>query len=142
MAVERRKYRDRRKYLIAAVHKRRRKVRAMAVAYKGGRCERCGYDRCADALDFHHRNPGEKDFSVSEKGYTRSWVRVKRELDKCVLLCSNCHRELHAQLAASAGNSRVTSGLIQGTRTASGGGNPELSAAITAESAETLHPLP
>ena len=92
-----RTYKDRRQYLIAAVHKRRRKVRQMAVEYKGGRCERCGYDRCIDALEFHHINSSGKDFSISDKGYTRSWDRVKEELDKCALLCANCHRELHAQ---------------------------------------------
>lgn len=69
----------------------------MAVDYKGGCCERCGYDRCIDALEFHHVNSSGKDFSISDKGYTRSWIKVKEELDKCMLLCANCHRELHAQ---------------------------------------------
>ncbi len=99
-----RTYADRRQYLIAAVHKRRRKVRQMAVAYKGGHCQRCGYDRCIDALEFHHSDSSKKDFSISEKGYTRSWDKVKEELDKCTLLCANCHREVHAQVAAPSGN--------------------------------------
>lgn len=95
--VEKRKYGDRRQYLIRAVHKRRRKVREMAVEYKGGKCEECNYDRCIDALEFHHTDPAEKDFSISQKGYTRSWTRVTEELDKCVMLCANCHREVHAK---------------------------------------------
>ncbi len=99
-----RKYADRRKYLIAAVHKRRKKVRRMAVEYKEGKCQSCGYSRCIDALEFHHNDSSKKDFSISEKGYTRSWDKVKEELDKCTLLCANCHRELHAQSAASIGN--------------------------------------
>jgi hypothetical protein len=99
-----RSYADRRKYLIAAVHKRRKKVRQMAVEYKGGKCQTCGYNRCVEALEFHHHNSSGKDFSISEKGYTRSWDRVKEELDKCMLLCANCHREFHAQCAASTGN--------------------------------------
>ena len=110
MPVDKRKYSDRRGYLISAVRKRRKKIRLMAVEYKGGRCGRCGYDRCMEALEFHHRDPLRKDFSISEKGYTRSWVSVRRELDKCEILCANCHRETHVQLAASAGNGRVTSG--------------------------------
>lgn len=69
----------------------------MAVTYKGGKCERCGYDRCIDALEFHHIDPVQKDFTISAKGYTRSWNKVKAELDKCIMLCANCHRELHAQ---------------------------------------------
>ena len=76
----------------------------MAVNYKGGSCEKCGYNRCIDALEFHHNNSSKKDFSISEKGYTRSWDKVKEELDKCSLLCANCHREIHARVAAPAGN--------------------------------------
>ena len=103
--LDTRRYADRRQYLIAAVHKRRKKVRQMAVEYKGGKCQVCGYNRCIEALEFHHSNSSGKDFSVSEKGYTRSWDRVKEELNKCMLLCANCHREFHAQAsAASPGN--------------------------------------
>jgi len=68
----------------------------MAVEYKGGRCFSCGYDRCLDALELHHISSSEKDFGISDKGYTRSWAKIKEELDKCVLLCANCHRETHA----------------------------------------------
>ncbi len=92
-----RRYADRREYLIVAVRKRRKKVRQMAIEYKGGRCQSCGYDSCVEALEFHHEDSSGKDFSISEKGYTRSWNKVKEELDKCILLCANCHRETHAQ---------------------------------------------
>jgi hypothetical protein len=68
----------------------------MAIAYKGGACEQCGYGRRIDAFDFHHRDPAEKDFTMSDGGLTRSWEKVKAELDKCALLCANCHREIHA----------------------------------------------
>jgi len=68
----------------------------MAVDYKGGRCNICGYQRCTEASEFHHLDASKKDFGVSDKGYTRSWGRVKGELDKCVMLCANCHREVHA----------------------------------------------
>ena len=98
--LDTRRYADRRQYLIAAVHKRRKKIRQMAVEYKGGQYVVCGYSRCIEALEFHHNNSSGKDFSISEKGYTRSWTKVKEELDKCMLLCANCHREVHAQSAA------------------------------------------
>ena len=111
--IEKRKYSDRRQYLVQAVRERRKKVRVMAVAYKGGKCVRCGYDRCIEALEFHHTDPTEKDFGISNKGYTRSWKRIQEELDKCVMLCANCHREIHAQLAALSGNTRMKSGLSQ-----------------------------
>ncbi|MCX5727215.1 MAG: hypothetical protein NT030_08695 [Candidatus Saganbacteria bacterium] len=107
--VESRKYSDRRQYLIRAVRARRKKVRQMAIEHKGGKCEICGYDRCVEALEFHHNSSSGKDFGISEKGYTRSWKRVMAELDKCMLICANCHRELHAKLAASGGNAGVKS---------------------------------
>lgn len=78
-----------------AVQRRRDKVKQMAVEYLGGKCNICGYDKCLGALDFHHRDSNKKDFGISHKGYTRSWEKVKKELDKCDLLCSNCHREKH-----------------------------------------------
>ena len=58
----------------------------------------CGYDRCVEALEFHHLDSSRKDFGISGQGYTRSWRRIREELDKCVLLCANCHREVHAGL--------------------------------------------
>lgn len=96
--AERRIYADRREYLIKAVQKRRKNLRWKAIAYKGGRCQSCGYDRCREALEFHHLNSFRKDFGISSKGYTRSWGKVQKELDKCILLCANCHREIHAEL--------------------------------------------
>jgi len=95
--TEKRTYKERRDYLIKAVQKRRERVRLMAVNYKGGCCQACGYDRCIEALEFHHLDPLLKDFGISYKGYARSWERVRLEADKCVLLCANCHREVHAK---------------------------------------------
>jgi hypothetical protein len=79
-----------------AVIRRRHKVKQMAVEYKGGECEICGYKKYIGALQFHHMNPNEKDFNVSQKGHTRSWNRVKSEIDKCILVCANCHAEIHS----------------------------------------------
>ena len=95
---DKRTYADRREYLLEAVKKRRKKIRHMAIDHLGGRCSRCGYDRCGEALEFHHRDPSQKDFGVSNRGYTRSWEAVREEIEKCVLLCANCHREVHSEL--------------------------------------------
>jgi hypothetical protein len=70
----------------------------MSIAYKGGKCQCCGYNKYVGALEFHHINSEEKDFGISAKGYTRSWERVKEELDKCILVCANCHREIHGNI--------------------------------------------
>ena len=94
--ADKRKYADRAKYLIRAVAKRRKKVKEMAIDYKGGMCMLCGYKKCIQALELHHMDGSKKDFSISDKGYTRSWEKVKREIEKCILICANCHRELHA----------------------------------------------
>ena len=91
-----RTYADRREYLIKAVAKRRKKIRKTAIDYLGGKCRVCGYYRCIAALDFHHLDESKKKFGLSQRGMTRSWEKTRNELEKCVLLCSNCHRELHA----------------------------------------------
>ncbi len=98
MAKDKRKYIDRAEYLKKAVSDRRKKIRKMALEYKGGKCSLCSYNNCLKALEFHHLNSDSKDFGVAAKGYTRSWSVVKKELDKCVLLCANCHREVHEDL--------------------------------------------
>ena len=85
-----------RKCNVEAVTKRRRLLKLKAIEYKGGSCNICGYNKCPDAFDFHHSDPNEKDFAISTEGYTRSWEKVKKELDKCILLCANCHREIHS----------------------------------------------
>jgi 5-methylcytosine-specific restriction endonuclease McrA len=95
---DKRKYKDRAEYLKQAVDKRRKKLKTMALEYKGGKCEVCGYAKYPGAMEFHHRDPQSKDFGIGFKGYTRSWDKVKAELDKCVLLCSNCHHEIHGGL--------------------------------------------
>lgn len=71
-----------------------RRYKQEAVDYKGGKCEICGYKKCIGALEFHHVNPGEKD-SDFHKMKRRNFNSFKSELDKCIILCSNCHREIH-----------------------------------------------
>jgi hypothetical protein len=73
-------------------------LKERAIAYLGGKCQVCGYDKCAAAMDFHHRDPRQKDFHISSK---QSWEAIQPELDKCCLLCANCHRETHAGLHPS-----------------------------------------
>ena len=73
----------------------RRTIKKKAVDYKGGRCESCGYDRCLAALTFHHRRSATKEFGISDTLHVVPWESLRRELNKCSLLCSNCHIELH-----------------------------------------------
>ncbi len=72
-------------------------VKRSAVEYKGGKCVVCDYDAYIGALEFHHIDPKEKDYTIAHKKLY-SFEKIKNELDKCILLCSNCHREVHAGL--------------------------------------------
>ena len=74
---------------------KRHRIKEKLVEYKGGKCEICGYDRCLNALDFHHKNKQEKSFALNSANFNRSFEELKREADKCILVCSNCHREIH-----------------------------------------------
>lgn len=74
----------------------RKKIKEKAVLYKGGKCVICGYNKCFRALDFHHKNPKEKDFNISFG--IKKWENTKKELDKCILVCANCHREIEEEL--------------------------------------------
>ena len=73
----------------------RKRRKEKCVEYKGGKCELCGYNKCIASLQFHHKDPSKKDFGLSQNGMPRSWDKCKNELDKCVLVCANCHFELH-----------------------------------------------
>ncbi len=87
--------------VVDAVRKRRRKVKQKAIQYKGGKCKGCGYDKIVypEVFEFHHRDPSQKEFAISAQGCSRSWDRVKKELDKCDLYCANCHRIHHSNLS-------------------------------------------
>ena len=58
-------------------------------------CAICGYNKCIDSLDFHHVNPEDKEFQIGKRTLDWSVERVANELNKCILLCKNCHYELH-----------------------------------------------
>lgn len=73
---------------------RRRGVKQLAVEYLGGKCVDCGIETDQYAIyDFHHIDPMMKDFSMGKS--FKSFDKIKTELDKCVLLCANCHRVRH-----------------------------------------------
>lgn len=98
MKKDARSYSDRAEYMKQAVSKRRRKIKELAVEYMGGSCLVCGYSKYIGALEFHHIDPGKKEFGLGMSGLTRSWEKTRKELDKCVIICSNCHREIHGGL--------------------------------------------
>lgn len=88
----------RKKQVAKSVIKKRRKIKQFAIEYKGGKCKICGYDRCVAAMHFHHLDSSKKNFNISQYGYSRSWEKVRPEIDKCILVCANCHSEIHEGL--------------------------------------------
>jgi hypothetical protein len=76
------------------VSESRRKKKAALIEYKGNKCFVCGYNKCIQALQFHHLEPNKKEFTISNSG-TMKFEVLKDEADKCILVCSNCHVEIH-----------------------------------------------
>lgn len=74
---------------------RRFHKKQMLVEYKGKKCIVCQYSNCIEALTFHHLDPSKKEFTLSGS-HTLKWPRLLAEVDKCVLLCTRCHMEVHA----------------------------------------------
>jgi hypothetical protein len=101
------------------------------VDYLGGRCVRCGYDRCVKAMTFHHRDPAAKEFAISQM-LDRGWAVLSAELDKCDLLCFNCHMEEHCgqdQAARTALGVPLKHGCMPHTERGVFDGEPEQEAA-------------
>lgn len=79
---------------IFGVNTLRRRRKLQLIKMLGGVCFRCGYGKSPNALQFHHRDPSNKKFTLN-MGVTLSLERVVEELAKCELICANCHAELH-----------------------------------------------
>lgn len=73
---------------------KRKRLKVRAVEYAGGKCSLCGYKKCLGALHFHHPD-NNKEFGVTSSGITRAWEVMRKEIDKCILVCANCHAEIH-----------------------------------------------
>jgi 5-methylcytosine-specific restriction endonuclease McrA len=77
----------------------RRNTKQRMIDAMGGCCQICGYNRCPEALTFHHINPSEKAHKFGGmRANPKNWLTICEELRKCVLLCANCHHEFHADV--------------------------------------------
>ena len=79
---------------VANTRKLRNEKKIKAIEYLGGKCMKCGGEFQPCVFDFHHRNPAEKEHKIGTL-CSRSWENIVKELDKCDLLCANCHRIEH-----------------------------------------------
>lgn len=67
------------------------------IKYKEGvGCAKCGYNKYSGALDFHHIDPSTKERRVTASMFYSNSYTIKKELKKCILVCKNCHYELHS----------------------------------------------
>ena len=64
------------------------------VDYMGGCCIVCGYNKSNYAMECHHTDPTQKEHTISQLKY-KKWETILKEIEKCVLVCSNCHRDIH-----------------------------------------------
>ena len=82
-----------------AVKQWRKNTKLKLITCMGNKCQICNYNKSTNALEFHHLDPNEKDFEINgTKAAATNWKNVQKELDKCDLLCANCHFELHSEL--------------------------------------------
>lgn len=73
-----------------------RAKRKEAIVYvMGGRCQICGYNNCISAQELHHIDPSQKELAFNSAANYK-WEPLREELKKCIQLCANCHREVHA----------------------------------------------
>ena len=74
----------------------RRNTKLKLITCMGSKCQICSYSKSVSALEFHHLNPEEKDFGLgTSRANPKNWDAIVDEVKKCILLCSNCHREVH-----------------------------------------------
>lgn len=78
------------------VTEQRRRNKINLVLYFGGKCVKCGYNKCITALTFHHKDPSKKEFGISCGNY-KSFAKLVEEAKKCHLLYHNCHSEEHSR---------------------------------------------
>lgn len=75
----------------------RKRTKLKMISSMGGRCQACGYKACVEALEFHHIDPSQKEIAFGKmRANPVGIAKVFEELKKCILLCANCHREVHS----------------------------------------------
>lgn len=85
---------EKRNYYTRYKKKCAEKKKLKAIEYLGGKCEKCGYKKCKRALTFHHRERKLKEGNLSLMFQNYNWEKIRKELDKCILVCFNCHMEI------------------------------------------------
>lgn len=104
-SIKTRYYEKNKHKVMQRTYQRRQECKKRAVEYLGGKCNRCNLvDKCLDVYCFHHKDPSTKSFKISSR--RMKFETIRDELDKCLLLCVNCHRKEHCKYKT--GNDRYT----------------------------------
>lgn len=85
---------DNKEYIKEKQKEQKRKRKLESILYLGGKCSNCKQEFHPAIFEFHHRDPKTKEKDPS-KMLSLSWKKITEELDKCDLLCANCHRLIH-----------------------------------------------
>lgn len=104
----------------------RRRMKERIVSAMGGKCQCCGYSNCHDALVLHHLDPEQKEIKIAGfRAHPKAIATAIVELRKCVMLCANCHSEIHAGVrqspTASSFDEALFKSLIEETQPRIGG---------------------
>ncbi|MBM3234383.1 hypothetical protein FJZ19_04810 [Candidatus Pacearchaeota archaeon] len=87
-------YNKNKKKIYERKRERIRRYKRQLIEYLGGKCMHCGYNKCMAALEFHHNKEGKESvIAIMIKDYSKQ--KALKEVNKCIILCANCHRELH-----------------------------------------------
>jgi rubrerythrin len=95
-----------------SVKKWRRKTKEKLVLAMGGKCNICGYNKCNAALSFHHLDPFQKDFEISSISSPKKLEYLIEEVKKCILVCNNCHAEIHAGMTKIINTTKFDQSII------------------------------
>jgi hypothetical protein len=88
-----------------SVKRWRKACKERIITAMGGSCCICGYNKCQSSLALHHLNPNEKDFGLgSIRANPKNWSAIVVELRKCILVCHNCHYEIHEGIVSVTDN--------------------------------------
>jgi len=96
--IDRRYYEKHRKKVYERKMKRRKRLKEEALKMLGGKCKICGYNKCRAAMEFHHPK-GTKEGGIHSFLKNESRQKLLKEAKKCILLCANCHREVHNRVS-------------------------------------------